>query len=1078
MKLTAGLALLAWLAGLPAMAGGPDNLAVNGGFEKGENGWQWQQWKGRRLPGHVDRDDPYEGRASFKFHDPGVAHELYMAIETRVEGGRDYVLSLALKPQQMPEGAAHVRVLVDGRGWYGRETGRFELVRTGGTHDWQLYKVPIKASALGGVSRLTIFVYHAQPGRGTLGIDAVSLKPGSLPATAPAPATGLKAVTFTSDSPAVLLERSDAAVAIEATPDRVLYRPDGMPRLTVRTAPAPNAALSWRVLNGFGTVLAQHTAPATTETGVTLPPGHGYYEIIATLSRNGQTLGEARRSVGVLPPPAPPAGDEPFGLWIQGQEHYPELGVRWVRDAIDWNSYRAVGDKYFEKRLELYRWYRKHNIRILAYPKGHPRETSREVIEDTPESWKAQEEWWTRIVQKLGDHVDAWGVVNEPMRGHWKGSDALIMRYWALMRRIVDKYDQGKPLVGPSLSPNTPSLVEQYGDLLRMGFGRLIDAVEMHTYVTSPEDNDWEGNTRRIREMTRAAVGRDLPVWSTEHGSSATYQTELLQAQHLMRSWLEAKKIGYPVVIWHMFSHPQGNDPREVQFGIFRNARNTRSATPPQPRPAGLAYGVMTRQLAGATYKATLDWFGPSVRAYVFERNGKAMLALWTTSQKTYDVSLAIGDDTGVSSTGLFGRTVPLAVRDGQVRVTVDRNPQFISPLPAFYLHGEPIARVDTPIEVLPGQSAAATLTLVNPEPRPARFRLEWLPSDGWHVAAPEQAWTLNGHERRRIPLTVTASADLAAGTYQLYARVMRDDVYVASMAAKASVLPQVRFDDIAPRIVDGRPALAGTLRRLDPQLATATVRLEAGKTTTTVTFDAGDQMPFVLPVDSPPPGRLGDFALVAHASDPRRSVKETVRASFVHARHAAEKPAIDGALDDWPDMVDAGGFDVAWRWDAQNLYLAVRVKDATHIQREAATEMWKDDSLQIGLAPGHPDQLVRAFLPGLQETDMVELDVALNHDAATLYRHLTVNKHIAPAGSVEPGQLRRAVRHAEGVTTYELQIPVAQAGLKPLQAGQVLRVSLLLNDNDGSRRQTTEWFGGIKEAKDPNLFGHLILAP
>ena len=107
----------------------------------------------------------------------------------------------------------------------------------------------------------------------------------------------------------------------------------------------------------------------------------------------------------------------------------------------------------------------------------------------------------------------------------------------------------------------------------------------------------------------------------------------------------------------------------------------------------------------------------------------------------------------------------------------------------------------------------------------------------------------------------------------------------------------------------------------------------------------------------------------------------------------------------------------------------------------------------------------------------MVELDVALRPEGPAVYRHLTVNKQLAPAGVVDQKQIRSAVRHAAGVTTYELQIPIEQVGLKPLQAGQVLRVSMLLNANDGRGRQTTEWFGGIKEAKDPTLFGHLILA-
>ncbi len=1079
-KRTACWALLAWLAigwAFVAVAK-PDNVVNNGGFEQGEAGWQWQQWLGRALPGYIDRDDVREGRASFRFHEDGVNHELWMAIEARIETGRDYELSLSLKPDRMPERAARVRLLVDGHGWYGSATGEVELVQTGGTHAWRTYAVPIAASALGNAKKVTIFIYHGQPSRGSLGVDAVSLKPaapGRTQAPAPGAPTPSRAVTYSSSNPAVLVEQTDARVAIQAEPDRALYRVGALPRITIRTAPVPDTLLTYRVVDGFGQVLSHKTATGAAA-DVPLPAGHGYYEIIAVLTKDGQTLAEARRSFGVLPPPAKPVRDEPFGLWIQGREYYPELGVRWAREYIDWNVYRVEGDKYLADRAETFKWYRANNIRVLAYPASHPNEISREVIADTPEAWRAEEEWWTKIVQTLGRHVDAWAVVNEPIRGHWKGSDALIVRYWTLMRRIVDRYDAGKPLIGPSLSPNSAGPVEQYRDLLNMGFGKLIDAVEMHTYITSPEDNDWEGHTRRIREMTKAATGRDLPVWSTEHGSSATYQGELLQAQHLMRSWLEAKKIGYPVVIWHMFSHPQGTDLREVQFGIFRN--RSAGEGPPQPRPAAVAYGVMTRQLAGATYKRTADYFGPSVRAYVFERDGKAMMALWTTSQKTYDVTVSVGDETAVTSTGLFGRTTPLAAQGGLVRVTVDRNPQFIGPLPDFHLRAEPVARLDKTIDVLPGASSGATLMLVNPGPASARFRIEWLPSDGWQFTMSEQEWTLKAHERKSVSLTATASHRLPIGQYQVYARVSRDGQPVTTVAVQATVLPQVRITKVEPRMIDGRPVVAGTLRRIDPKLDQATVRLGGSRAVGTVVFGGSDEAAFAVPVDNPAPDRLSDLKVAVLGSDDKVQMEEGVRLSFIAAGHVKEKPAIDGDLGDWPGIAGGGALALQWRWDEQNLYLAVRVRDATHMQGQSPAEMWKDDSVQIGLAPGQPDQLVRGFLPGLQETDMMELDVGLRPQGASVYRHATLNKHLAPMGGVDPKLIRRAVRHEAGITTYELQIPVEQAGFKPLRAGQVLRVSLLVNGNDGQGRRTTEWFGGIKEAKDPNLFGHLILVP
>src|SRR3546814_20427037 len=95
-------------------------------------------------------------------------------------------------------------------------------------------------------------------------------------------------------------------------------------------------------------------------------------------------------------------------------------------------------------------------MRVIAYPKHpHPYQVSREVIEDTPEAWRALEAWWTKMVRSLAGHVDAWGVINEPMWRRWTGDHELILRYWALLRRTGDPSDPDPPLIGPPLPPNT-----------------------------------------------------------------------------------------------------------------------------------------------------------------------------------------------------------------------------------------------------------------------------------------------------------------------------------------------------------------------------------------------------------------------------------------------------------------------------------------------------------------------------------------------------------------------------------------------------------------------------------------------
>lgn len=492
-------------------------------------------------------------------------------------------------------------------------------------------------------------------------------------------AAGLKSVTYSTDNPTVLFGSDAGQLAIRVSPDKDLYRVAEPPRVTVESEAMPGAKLTLRVQDGFGQVLHEDSRDAdrAVTANVALPPGHGYYEVIAALQKGGGTMAEARHSIGILPPPPDPVGDEPFGLWTQGRLTYPELGVRWTREGVWWPQYKEQGTSYLDKRRELFDWYRAQHIKVIAFPKHpHPHETSREVIEDTPQAWRDLEEWWTAMVRSLAGHVDAWAVINEPLQGHWKGNDELILRYWALMRKIVDRYDPKTPLIGPSLNPNTPSLVEQYRHLLGMGFGKLIDGIEMHTYIDNPE-RGWVENDARMREMTREASGRDLKVWSTEHGLGAPYKDELRQAQHLMRSWLEAKRIGMPVMIWHMYSNPQGKDGRERNYAIFRNSQ--RGGALPQPRPSGVAYGVMTRELSGTSFVRVREDVGAGVRAYEFRRGGKTVVALWTDDKKPHEVSLPTAGARSLTVTGLFGRVETLDASGGAVHLTADASPKFVA---------------------------------------------------------------------------------------------------------------------------------------------------------------------------------------------------------------------------------------------------------------------------------------------------------------------------------------------------------------------------------------------------------------
>jgi hypothetical protein len=482
---------------------------------------------------------------------------------------------------------------------------------------------------------------------------------------------------YSTNDPAVLTARVGGWLSIAAIPDKGLYDASAPPTITIRVGDVSATSLSYRVNDGFGNAIskASKAVSAKSSVAVPLPSGHGYYEVVATLFRGTTRVAEVRRSIGVLPPAPPATGKEPWGMWIQGDNFYPQLGVRWTREGIHVGSYTSYGKAYFDDRIALFQKYRNRGIRIVAYPKELPAayKLSREVLADTPEAWAALEQWWTLMVRTMGPHVDAWGVVNEPIVGMWKGNNDLIVRYWKLMRKIVDQHDPGKPLIGPSLGQNQAVWRDQYQDLLNRGFGKLIDVIEMHSYIADPQKG-WAVNTQRIIDMTKAATGRTLPVWSTEHGSTADYPGELAQAQHLVRSAAEAKKMGTPVFIWHMFSHPQGTDKREVNFSLFRNSTN--NAAPPQPRPAGVAFGTMTRQLAGAKFLGEMK-LGTYVRGYAFSRAGQNMAIIWSTSGTQTATVPANGT---ISIVDMFGK-IKRVTATGSLRVSAYPNPRYIWPL-------------------------------------------------------------------------------------------------------------------------------------------------------------------------------------------------------------------------------------------------------------------------------------------------------------------------------------------------------------------------------------------------------------
>ena len=213
-------------------------------------------------------------------------------------------------------------------------------------------------------------------------------------------------------------------------------------------------------------------------------------------------------------------------------------------------------------------------------------------------------------------------------------------------------------------------------------------------------------------------------------------------------------------------------------------------------------------------------------------------------------------------------------------------------------------------------------------------------------------------------------------------------------------------------------------------------------------------------------------------------------------AYRTARPKAIDGDLSDWDfadplpllcgnQIASEGGY--KWTpenlsgvaqlaWDADSLYLAVRVRDDVHAAQTGEKTL-EGDALQIGLHPANR-------IPGT-ENRAIEWHVSAASPGSGSGKH-TVFRPAAHAAGLASGQLAKdsstyeiAVKRAGKDTCYELRIPWTEAGgLRP-QPGVRLGLSLRLLDADnGPARGAAAWGRGLAPSWSPGSFGSLVLLP
>ena len=853
------------------------------------------------------------------------------------------------------------------------------------------------------------------------------------------------------------------------------------------------------------------------------PPGAGYFEVHLKLAKAEITLPRAGSrpegfvSLGVLPAitrlPLKWNDDSRFGAqgtnfletgrFLQGNPYrplYPALGVVWVYDGYRMGEREKEGPGTFKPLVDAANWEKKtdywaetglsplidlHGLPdwLLARPEGvksrydNPTNAGQTYA---PNNWQAFENYVRNVAfeqsarrkARLPRQKNNYYQIHWEPDWHWKGTDEEFIRMYEVAHRAIRAADPDGLLVGP----NYGVLEKGNAELRRLfekGLGHYLDGVATHTYYIPfglPEPRGLAGQVRDLVAMTRKYLRPGAKILNTEWGTDY-HGKSLFQDRSVLRAeWREFLR-GHIITLgegidctWYFYTADTGISGGGLMYNL--TAPNPIfGAIWVSPKPVAMAGAAATRLLDGTTSLGPLPFLGENVMAYLFDRDGERVIALWSADNKRRELKIpAAAEEVRVYDGMGNARTV--SVEEGFVTVIVDDVPSYLVGVsPKLYADGAFVDRVLP--RGLPGDRIAV--------PDLGEFKTATAFREG-------EAIPLKG-EKNKLVLPPTISP----GTWL----VVKGDKPFANPDRAALVVVE------APVLVTEDFGKGVALRNQMKTEVNGRLRFHVGDRT----IEGGDftLLPgqFVLATfpDELQKARTGepirvDFAMEEGPVSPGPIIANQA----LQAKRALNVPSAEAPLRDWlleefvtfdsPENMRARASDwsgpedlssrVAFRFDDERLYIGIKVRDQSHLQTKDPSALWQEDSVQLGLAARPKDgdwQIAQKLAVGLSSADGSLILTREPHGSGLA------------GGRIDPQKFQTQVVREGDETRYFLAIPWNEIdpAAKGLPDARRIGVGLYINDVDpegASRtpRKVMEGFGDGMGFFLPKNFGVLQL--
>lgn len=610
---------------------------------------------------------------------------------------------------------------------------------------------------------------------------------------------------------------------------------------------------------------------------------------------------------------------------------------------------------------------------------------------------------------------------------------------------------------------------------------QYMDAVSFHPYDSrhTPESGSIGENSKKLRELLDSYGCQNVEMWYTELGWSSTpnlgFVTEKQQGYYAPRMLLLNDANHYvDKYIWYDF-HNDGinaND-SESNFGLVRNEL--------EDVPASAKYSYLTvvnynKLVGNAKFKKEI-LANDECYIYRYERKGKSdILALGTLEEKVRPTSLYVGCDS-VNVIDKYGNGKKISTVNGILTLPLDAYPQYVEGdfcdriyevEPLFSIDKEKIItpyNSDSEITVSKRTNLDAVVSIDTPNGITSEGKAEF---NGLSAKTVIKSGSGEGFK---------VSFDIKDGENLVYSETIpieyEDSIKISDFKMEINetnmrrrtgslVVTNARNDSPAsgkivfkkPDCMIGRsievkdiaPGESKTIKFNFPELSLDVVfdmlSVEfITDTGETVTFDGDMKLPLSVYADKAPTVD-GKLSKNEYNYDAQMDISGDSMVGIMQNTYQGH------------DDLSAVAYSM---WDENNFYFATKVLDNVFFHDQPPATAWQGDGIQM------------AFAEDKSASTGTEIGISIypqNSDDCAIYCYT----HTQDTTKVAKLMSGEAKAKRDGIyTVYEVKIPWSEIfydGYTP-KVGDVIRWSLLYNENDGSGRMGFLQYGaGIGGSK------------